>query len=54
MSKPSQRSPERKLQVVLSVMRGEVSEAEAARRAGVAEQTGITGRTSSWKPGLRA
>ena len=25
MSKPSQRSPERKLQVVLSVLRGEVS-----------------------------
>ena len=39
MSKPSQRSPERKLQVVLSVLRGEVSMAEAARRAGVAEQT---------------
>ena len=32
MSKPSQRSPERKLQVVLSVLRGEVSVAEAARR----------------------
>ena len=39
MSKPSQRSPERKLQVVLSVLRGELSVAEAARRAGVAEQT---------------
>ena len=39
MSKPSQRSPERKLQVVLSVLRGEVSAAEPARRAGVAEQT---------------
>ena len=39
MSKPSQRSPERKLQVVLSVLRSEVSVAEAARRAGVAEQT---------------
>ena len=39
MSKPSKRSPERKLQVVLSVLRGEVSVAEAARRAGVAEQT---------------
>ena len=36
---PSQRSPERKLQVVLSVLRSEVSVAEAARRAGVAEQT---------------
>ena len=39
MSRPSKRSPERKLQVVLSVLRGEVSVAEAARRAGVAEQT---------------
>ncbi len=39
MVKPSMRSPERKLQVVLSVLRGEVSVAEAARRCGVAEQT---------------
>ena len=39
MSKPSKRSPERKLQVVLSVLRGEVSVAEAPRRAGVAEAT---------------
>ena len=31
MSKPSKRTPERKLQVVLSVLRGEVSVAEAAR-----------------------
>ena len=47
MSKPSQRSPERKLQVVLSVLRGEVSVAEAARRAGVAEQT-----VHNWKNAL--
>ena len=39
MAKPSDWSPERKLQVVLSVLRGEVSATEAARRAGVAEQT---------------
>ena len=39
MAKPSDRSPERKLQVVLSVLRGELSVKEAARRAGVAEQT---------------
>ena len=39
MAKPSGRSPERKLQVVLSVLRGEVSVSEAARRAGVAEAT---------------
>ena len=38
MSKPSNRSPERKLQVVLSVLRGEVSATEATRRVGVAEQ----------------
>ena len=38
MSKPSKRSPERKLQVVLSVLRGEASATEATRRAGVAEQ----------------
>lgn len=39
MSKPAKRSPERKLQVVLSVLRGEVTAAEAARRAGVSEAT---------------
>lgn len=40
MAKPAQRSPERKLLVVvLSVSRGEVSVAEAARRTGVPEQT---------------
>ena len=39
MAKPSDRSPERELQVVLSVLRGELSATEAARRAGVAEQT---------------
>ena len=39
MAKPSDRSPERKLQVVLSVLRGELSATEAARRGGVSEQT---------------
>ncbi|MYG61373.1 MAG: helix-turn-helix domain-containing protein [Acidimicrobiales bacterium] len=39
MPKPSGKSPERKLQVVLAVLRGEVSAADAARRVGVAEQT---------------
>ncbi len=39
MSKPVKRSSERKLQVVMSVLRGEVSAEEAARRVGVAEQT---------------
>ena len=39
ISKPSQRSPERILRVVLSVLGGEVSVVEIARRAGVAEQT---------------
>ena len=39
MSRPAKRTPERKLQVVLSVLRGEVTAAAAARRAGVTEQT---------------
>ena len=39
MAKPSDRSPERKLQVVLSVLRGELTAVEAARRGGVSEQT---------------
>ena len=39
MAKASKKSPEEKLRVVLSVLRGELSVAEAARRAGVAEQT---------------
>ena len=39
MAKPSDRSPERKLQVVLSVLPGELTAAEAARRGGVSEQT---------------
>ena len=39
MAKPSDRSPERKLQVVLSVLLGALSAAEAARRGGVSEQT---------------
>lgn len=39
MSKPSGKSPEQKLQVVLSVLRGELSAAEAGRRAGVSEQS---------------
>ena len=43
----SERTPERKLQVVLSVLRGEVSAPEAARRAGVTEQT-----VHDWKNAL--
>ncbi len=39
MARPSNRSAERKLQVVLSVLRGEQSVAEAARRAGVGDAT---------------
>ncbi len=39
MAKPSKKSPEQKLQVVLSVLRGEVSAAAAGRKAGVSEQT---------------
>ena len=40
MSKPSQRSPERKLQVVLSVLRGEVSVAEAEGSRHIAKTNG--------------
>ena len=47
MSRPAKRTPERKLQVVLSVLRCEVSAAEAARRAGVTEQT-----VHNWKNAL--
>ena len=39
MPEPSGMSPERELQVVLCVLRGEVCAGDAARRAGVAEQT---------------
>ena len=39
MPRPSGKSPEQKLQVVLSVLRGELSAAEAGRRAGVSEQS---------------
>lgn len=39
MPKPSNKSPEQKLQVVLSVLRGEQTAAEAGRKAGVSEQT---------------
>ena len=39
MAKTSKKSPEEKLRVVLSVLRGELSAAAAGRRAGVSEQT---------------
>ena len=39
MAKASKKSPEEKLRVVLSVVRGELSAAAAGRRAGVSEQT---------------
>ena len=39
MAKASKKSPEEKLRVVLSVLRGELSAAAAVRRAGVSEQT---------------
>lgn len=39
MARPSKKSPEEKLRVVLSVLRGEASAPEAARRAGVSENT---------------
>ncbi|WP_420624132.1 helix-turn-helix domain-containing protein [Candidatus Poriferisodalis sp.] len=39
MPRPSNKSAEQKLQVVLSVLRGEQSAAEAGRKAGVSEQS---------------
>lgn len=44
MARPSKKSPEEKMRVVLSVLRGEVSVAQAGRKAGVSEQT-----VSNWK-----
>ena len=39
MAKASKKTPEEKLRVVLSVLRGELSAAVAGRRARVSEQT---------------
>ena len=39
MARPSKRSAEEKLRVVLSVLKGEQTATEAGRRAGVSEQT---------------
>lgn len=39
MAKPSKKSADEKMRVVLSVLSGEQSASEAARKAGVAEQT---------------
>ena len=39
MAKASKKSPEEKLRVVLSVLRGVQSAVDAGRRAGVSEQT---------------
>lgn len=39
MAKASKKTPEEKLRVVLSVLRGELTAQEAARRAGVSEQS---------------
>lgn len=38
MARPSKKTPEQKLQIVLSVLRGEHTAVEAARRNGVSEQ----------------
>lgn len=39
MARASKKSPDEKLRVVLSVLRGELAASEAARRAGVSEQS---------------
>jgi len=44
MARPSKKSADQKLQIVLSVLRGEATAAEAARRGGVSEQS-----VHSWK-----
>lgn len=44
MARPSKKSAEEKMRVVLSVLRGEVTVAAAGRKAGVSEQT-----VSNWK-----
>ena len=38
MARPSKKTPEQKLQIVLAVLRGEVTAVEAGRRNGVSEQ----------------
>lgn len=44
MARPSKKSPDEKIRVVLSVLGGELSAGEADRKAGVSEQT-----VSNWK-----
>jgi len=44
MARPSKKTADQKLQIVLSVLRGEATAAEAARRGGVSEQS-----VHSWK-----
>ena len=44
MPRPSKKTADQKLQIVVSVLRGEASAAEAARRSGVSEQS-----VHSWK-----
>ena len=39
MARPSKKTADQKLQIVLSVLRGEATAAEAARRSGVSEQS---------------
>jgi transposase len=39
LAKPSKKSADEKMRVVLSVLRGEATATDAARRAGVSEQT---------------
>jgi len=39
MARPSKKTPDEKMRVVLSVLRGELTVAEAGRKSGVSEQT---------------
>jgi transposase len=44
MARPSTKTPDEKLRIVLAVLKGELSAAEAGRRHGVSEQT-----ISNWR-----
>ena len=49
MAKASKKSPEEKLRMVLSVLRGELSAAVAGRRRVCPSRRCITGRRRSWR-----
>jgi transposase len=54
MARPPVFPAEEKVRIVLSILAGEMTVAEAARRAKVSEQSVGTGSVSSWSPAGRA